>query len=137
MRLVTWNVNSIRRRLPRLLAMLEPTPPFQALILSELSRLGRDPYDTPHYIKKILKAGVRIFSYLDDEEITLHSLRQTQAHRVEHHRRQRFDVTSLAERARAADITRGLDHQQRLASEIRNDRVPPVRACDRGDDGDP
>jgi DNA invertase Pin-like site-specific DNA recombinase len=63
-----------RPGLQRLLAMLESTPPFQALIISELSRLGRDPYDTPHCIKKILKAGVRIFSYLDNEEITLHSL---------------------------------------------------------------
>src|SRR5262245_1140696 len=63
-----------RPGLQRLLAMLEPTPPFRALIISELSRLGRDPYDTPHYIKRILKAAVRIFTYLDNEEITLHSL---------------------------------------------------------------
>src|SRR5215831_2776921 len=56
------------------MAMLEPTPPFKALFVSELSRLGRDPYDTPHYIKRILKAGVRIFTTLDGEEITLRSL---------------------------------------------------------------
>src|SRR5262245_52269869 len=54
-----------RPGLQRLLAMLEPTPPFKALFVSELSRLGRDPYDTPHYIKRILKAGVRTFSSLD------------------------------------------------------------------------
>src|SRR5215472_13654254 len=64
-----------RPGLQRLLAMIEqPTPPFKALFVSELSRLGRDPYDTPHYIKRILKAGVRIFTYLDGEEITLRSL---------------------------------------------------------------
>src|SRR5262249_27381333 len=63
-----------RPGLQRLIRSLDPRPPFQALFISEVSRIGRDPYDTPHYIKRIIKAGVRFLPYLDKEEITLHTL---------------------------------------------------------------
>jgi site-specific DNA recombinase len=42
---------------------------FQALVVSEQSRLGRDWIESAYTIKKICDSGVRIFAYLRDEEI--------------------------------------------------------------------
>ncbi len=42
---------------------------FQALVVSEQSRLGRDWIESAYTIKKICESGVRIFAYLRDEEI--------------------------------------------------------------------
>jgi site-specific DNA recombinase len=60
-----------RPGLQRLLDALSPRPPFQVLIISEQSRLGRDTIRTLATIQRIQDAGVRIFSYLDDREITI------------------------------------------------------------------
>ena len=54
-----------------LMAALFPRPEFQVLIVSEQSRLGRDTIRTLYAIQQIQDAGVKIFSYLDDREITL------------------------------------------------------------------
>src|SRR5262252_9368784 len=53
----------------RLMAALEPQPPFDVLIVSELSRIGRDPVRAPFYIQKIEEAGVSIWGYLRDRQI--------------------------------------------------------------------
>src|SRR5215470_5418167 len=53
----------------RLMAALEPRPPFDVLIVSELSRIGRDPVRAPFYIQKIEEAGVSIWGYLRDRQI--------------------------------------------------------------------
>jgi DNA invertase Pin-like site-specific DNA recombinase len=57
----------------RLLNALEPRPPFQVLIMSEESRLGRESIETGWTLKKITDAGVRVFCYLEDRERTLGS----------------------------------------------------------------
>jgi DNA invertase Pin-like site-specific DNA recombinase len=44
----------------RLLADLEPAPPFTRLIVSELSRIGRDSVRTPAAILAVEEAGVEI-----------------------------------------------------------------------------
>ena len=62
-----------RPGLTRLLNTLRPRPPFQVLIMSEESRLGREQIQTAYVIKQILDVGVRIFYYLDDRERTLDS----------------------------------------------------------------
>src|SRR5499425_3630135 len=62
-----------RPGLTRLLNMLRPSPPFQILIMSEESRIGREQIETAYIIKQILDAGVRLFYYLDDRERTLDS----------------------------------------------------------------
>src|SRR5882672_1158145 len=62
-----------RPGLTRLLNTLRPRPPFQILVMSEESRLGREQIETAYVIKQILDAGVRIFYYLDDRERTLDS----------------------------------------------------------------
>jgi hypothetical protein len=52
---------------------LKPKPPFQVLIMSEESRLGREQIETAYALKQIITAGVRIFYYLEDRERTLES----------------------------------------------------------------
>ncbi len=55
----------------RLMNALTPRPPFQVLIMSEDSRLGREQIEDAYAMKQILEAGVRVFLYLDDRERTL------------------------------------------------------------------
>jgi DNA invertase Pin-like site-specific DNA recombinase len=62
-----------RPGLVRLLTALEPAPPFQALIMSEESRLGREQIETAYVLKTIMDVGVHVWFYLDDRERTLDS----------------------------------------------------------------
>jgi DNA invertase Pin-like site-specific DNA recombinase len=63
----------------RLMAALTPTtPPFQVLIMSEESRLGRESIETAYALKQLIQAGVRVFFYLEGRERTL-VIRTTQA----------------------------------------------------------
>ena len=55
----------------RLMNALKPKPPFQVLIMSEESRLGREAIETAYATKQIMDAGVRVFFYLEDRERTL------------------------------------------------------------------
>ena len=57
----------------RLMNALKPKPPFQVLIMSEESRLGREQIETAYALKQIITAGVRVFYYLEDRERTLES----------------------------------------------------------------
>jgi resolvase-like protein len=54
-----------------LLAALDPRPPFRVVIVSELSRIGRDTVRTPAAVMRIEEAGVEIRSYLSDAPISL------------------------------------------------------------------
>jgi DNA invertase Pin-like site-specific DNA recombinase len=54
-----------------LLAALTPRPPFDVLVVSELSRIGRDTVRTPAAILQLEEAGVEIRSYLSDAPISL------------------------------------------------------------------
>ncbi len=60
-----------RPALLRLMNALKPHPPFQVLMMSEESRLGRESIETSYLMKQILDADVRVFFYLDDRERTL------------------------------------------------------------------
>ena len=57
----------------RLMAALKPRPPFQVLIMSEESRLGREAIETAYALKQLITAGVRVFFYLEDRERTFDS----------------------------------------------------------------
>ena len=57
----------------RLMNALKPRPPFDVLIMSEESRLGREQIETAYALKQITTSGVRVFYYLDDRERTLDS----------------------------------------------------------------
>ena len=57
----------------RLMNALKPSPPFQALIMSEESRLGREAIETAYALKQLVTAGVRVWFYFEDRERTLDS----------------------------------------------------------------
>ena len=57
----------------RLMNTLKPRPPFQQLVMSEESRLGREAIETAYALKQLVQAGVRVFFYLEDRERTLDS----------------------------------------------------------------
>lgn len=52
----------------RLMSALKPKAPFQILIMSEESRLGREQTRTQYALLEIVEAGVRVFFYLEDQE---------------------------------------------------------------------
>ena len=57
----------------QLINALKPKAPFQVLVVSELSRLGREQFETGYAVKQFDQAGVRIYSYLEDKDIALGS----------------------------------------------------------------
>jgi hypothetical protein len=57
----------------RLMNALKPRPPFQVLMMSEESRLGREAIETAYALKQLVTGGVRVFFYLEDRERTLDS----------------------------------------------------------------
>ena len=57
----------------RLMNALKPRAPFQVLIIAEVSRLGRELFETGYAMKQLSQASVRIVSYLEDREILLDS----------------------------------------------------------------
>ncbi|MFN2444488.1 MAG: recombinase family protein [Vicinamibacterales bacterium] len=57
----------------RLMNAQKPRAPFQVLVMSEESRLGREAIETAYALKQIVMAGVRVFFYLADQERTLES----------------------------------------------------------------
>ena len=57
----------------RLMNAVKPRAPFQVLIMSEESRLGREQLEVGYALKQIIQAGARVFFYLEDRERTLDS----------------------------------------------------------------
>jgi site-specific DNA recombinase len=57
----------------RVMNALKPRAPFQVLVMSEESRLGREAIETAYALKQLVQAGVRVFFYLEDRERTLDS----------------------------------------------------------------
>jgi site-specific DNA recombinase len=55
----------------RLMNALRPRPPFQVLLVSELSRIGREQLETGYAVKQLSQAGVTIVSYIEDRELLL------------------------------------------------------------------
>src|SRR5689334_22754928 len=62
-----------RQGFMRLLNAVKPHRRFDVLIVSELSRLGREQFETGYAVKQLAQAGVRIVSYLEDREIQVKS----------------------------------------------------------------
>jgi DNA invertase Pin-like site-specific DNA recombinase len=57
----------------RLMNSLKPRAPFQVLIMSEVSRLGREQIETAYALKQLSVTSVRCFSYLEDRELLMES----------------------------------------------------------------
>ena len=62
-----------RPGLLRFLDTLKNGKPFNALVMSEQSRLGREQLETGYLLKQIRDAGVRVFHYLTGDEAKLDS----------------------------------------------------------------
>jgi DNA invertase Pin-like site-specific DNA recombinase len=97
-----------------LIAALEPRPPFGVVVVSELSRIGRDSVRTPAAVLQLEEAGVEIRSYLTDTPITLgdesgeimtvvHSLTAS----FERRRARQRTYDALRRRAEAGAVTGG------------------------------
>jgi len=62
-----------RAGLLRLMEALKNGKPFNAVVMSEESRLGREQVETAYILKQITDAGVRVFYYMDAREAKLDS----------------------------------------------------------------
>lgn len=98
----------------RLMAVLTPRPPFQALIVSEESRIGREQIEVSFALKQLIQAGVRVFSYLTDTERTLNSpiekamlALQTMADEMEREKARVRMIDTMMHKARAGHVTGG------------------------------
>src|SRR5215468_7433401 len=97
-----------------LLAALDPCPPFGVVIVSELSRIGRDTVRTPAAVMRIEEAGVEIRSYLSDAPISLadesseiHTIFNSLASSFERRRARQRTYDALRRRAEAGAVTGG------------------------------
>jgi DNA invertase Pin-like site-specific DNA recombinase len=64
-----------RPALLRLLNALKPRPPFQALLITDRDRIGREQIETGYILKQPIRAGVQVIECkgADGHEITLGS----------------------------------------------------------------
>ena len=98
----------------RLINALRPHAPFDALIMSEESRLGREAIETAYALKQLITAGVRVFFYLEDRERTLDSPTDkvllsltTFADELEREKARQRDTDTMVRKARAGHVTGG------------------------------
>src|SRR5581483_476685 len=106
-----------RPGLVRLLAALDQrrrSAPFQALIVSDLDRLGREQLETGYVLKQLATAGVRVFSYLEQREIALDSpiatfMMQVQAFgaTLEREKARQRTYDAMLRKAKAGQVTGG------------------------------
>jgi site-specific DNA recombinase len=98
----------------RLMNALKPRPPFQVLIMSEVSRLGREQIETAYALKQLSIAGVRCFSYLEDRELLVESATDkfllgavTFAADLEREKARQRTYDAMLRKARAGHVTGG------------------------------
>jgi DNA invertase Pin-like site-specific DNA recombinase len=98
----------------RLMNALKPRPPFQVLIMSEVSRLGREQIETAYALKQLSVAGVRCFSYLEDREVLMESATDkfllgavTFAADLEREKARQRTYDAMARKARDGHVTGG------------------------------
>jgi DNA invertase Pin-like site-specific DNA recombinase len=102
------------RRWSRDRPSLEPRPAFDVVIVSELSRIGRDTVRTPAAILQLEEAGVGVRSYLSDAPISLadesseiHTIFNSLAASFERRRARQRTYDALRQRAEAGAVTGG------------------------------
>jgi DNA invertase Pin-like site-specific DNA recombinase len=107
----------------RLMNALEPRPVFQALIMSEESRLGRESIETGWTLKKIIDAGVRVFYCLEDRERTLDSAMDkvmmhlsTFAAEMEREKARQRTRDAMLRKARQGHVTGGMVYGYRTSA---------------------
>lgn len=98
----------------RLMNSLKPKPPFQVLVMSEESRLGREQIQTAYALQQLMDAGVRVFFYLTDQERTLNTAMDKVmlslsnfAAEMEREKAQQRVYDAMSRKARAGHVTGG------------------------------
>ncbi len=98
----------------RLMNAVKPPAPFQVLVMSEESRLGREAIETAYALKQIVQAGVAVWFYLEDRERTLDSPTDkimlsltTFADELERERARQRTSDAMQRKARAGHVTGG------------------------------
>ncbi len=98
----------------RLMNTLKPKAPFQTLIMSEESRLGREQIEVSYALKQLVTAGVRVFCYLTDTERTLNSpiekvmlALSTMADEMEREKARQRTRDAMIRKAKAGHVTGG------------------------------
>ena len=101
----------------RLMAALKPRAPFQVLIMSEESRLGREAIETAYALKQLITAGVRVFFYLEDRARTLDSPTDkimlslaTYADELEREKARQRVTDAMQRKAKAGHVCGGRPH---------------------------
>jgi site-specific DNA recombinase len=99
----------------RLMNSLRPRPPFQVLVMSEESRLGREQIEVAYALKRLAQAGVRVWLYLEDRERLLESPTDKLlmsvtafADELERERARQRTYDALVRKARAGKVTGGV-----------------------------
>lgn len=98
----------------RLMNSLKPRAPFQVLVMSEESRLGREAIETAYALKQLVQAGVRVWFYLENRERTLDSPTDkvllsltTFADELEREKARQRTYDAMQRKARAGHVTGG------------------------------
>ena len=104
-----------RPGLVRLLNALTPRPPFDVLVMSEESRLGREAIETAYMLKRIIASSVKVFFYLEDRERTLDSPTDklmlsvtTFADEMERERARQRTADAMIRKVKAGHVTGGV-----------------------------
>jgi DNA invertase Pin-like site-specific DNA recombinase len=125
-----------RPGLTRLLNSLTGRP-FQVLVVSEISRLGREQFQTGYVLAQLAKAGIRIFTYLTGTEATLTDATSkfmlsvgTFADEMEREKARQRTSDAMVKKARQGFVTGGLVYGYR---NVRRDShvervIDPVQA---------
>jgi DNA invertase Pin-like site-specific DNA recombinase len=105
-----------RPGLSRLLSLLKPRPPFQALLVYDRDRIGREQIETAFILKQLVRAGVRVFEckgagrelMLDTPTNKIVMAIEDFAGEVERVKARTRTYDAMAHRARAGRSTGGL-----------------------------
>ncbi len=122
----------------RLMNALKPKPAFQALIMSEEARLGREQIETAYALKQLVTAGVRVFFYLEDRERVLESPTDkimlsltTFADELEREKARQRTYDAMFRKAKAGHVTGGVVYgydNVEIPSSILDSQGRPKRA---------
>ena len=98
----------------RMMNTLKSQAPFDVVVVSELSRLGREQFGTGHALKQLSQAGVNVWSYLENRQVMLDTstdkfLMSAMSFAAESEREKTQERThdALARKARAGYVTGG------------------------------
>ena len=100
---------------PGFLRLMNALKPLDVLVVSELSRLGREQIETGYALKRLSQAGVKIYSYLEDREILLDTPTDkflmsavNFAAEIERDKARQRTYDALQRKARAGQVTGGI-----------------------------